>query len=105
MTSPRKRRFSGNLGESNPSPDLLPIFRPNYQYSIRQPILVPANDDEMIAVMTTPSTGRLYLSSSSLDCGEEVIRTWVSVVRWLSFLEGTGRTSGILRQTLISCTV
>jgi hypothetical protein len=54
MTSPRKRRFSGNVGESNPSPDLLPIFRPNYQYSICHPILMPANDDEMIAIMTYP---------------------------------------------------
>jgi hypothetical protein len=54
MTSPRKRRFSGNLGESNPSPDPLPIFRPNYNYTICHPILMPANDDEMVAIMTYP---------------------------------------------------
>jgi hypothetical protein len=54
MANPRKRRSSEGQGKSGSLSDPLPIFKPNYQYSIRHPILVPANDDEMIAVMTYP---------------------------------------------------
>jgi hypothetical protein len=54
MTSPRKRRSSEDQGKSGPSPDPLLVFKPNYQYGIRQPILVPASDDEMVAIMTYP---------------------------------------------------
>jgi hypothetical protein len=38
---------------SNPLKPLA-VFRPNYNYSICHPILMPANDDEMIAIMTYP---------------------------------------------------
>jgi hypothetical protein len=54
MANPRKRRSSDGQGKSGSLSDPLPIFKPNYQYSIRQPILVPTNDDEMITVMTYP---------------------------------------------------
>jgi hypothetical protein len=54
MTSPRKRRFGEDQGKSGPSPDPLLVFKPNYNYSICHPILMPANDDEMIAIMTYP---------------------------------------------------
>lgn len=40
--------------EELPSPESLPAFKPNYQYSIRQPILVPADDKDMVAIMTRP---------------------------------------------------
>jgi hypothetical protein len=75
MANPRKRRSSEDQGESGSSLDSLPIFRPNYQYSICHPILVPANDDEMIAIMTYPATGRLSLSSFWPDRGEEATQT------------------------------
>lgn len=54
MTNPRGRRFSGQYVDWASHPDSLPVFKPSYQYSIRDPILVPADDDEMIAVMTYP---------------------------------------------------
>lgn len=54
MANPRKLRFGELCVNWASSPDSLPAFKPNYQYSIRQPILVPANDDEMVAIMTRP---------------------------------------------------
>lgn len=55
MTSSRKRRFSEQYVDwASSLSKPLPVFRPNYQYSLCHPILVPANNDEMVAVMTYP---------------------------------------------------
>jgi hypothetical protein len=54
MVNPRKRQPSEDQGKSGPSPDPLLVFKPNYGYTIRHPVLVPGNDNEMLAVMTYP---------------------------------------------------
>jgi hypothetical protein len=55
MANPRKRRFSGRYVDwASPPPKPLPVFKPNYRCSIRQPILIPSSDGEMIAIMTYP---------------------------------------------------